>query len=456
MDIGFDTIGNATVIAYDRGPVLVTDPWVSDHAYFGSWGPTHEIPVEQRTAIEKSRFIWFSHGHPDHLNMDSLPICAGKQILLPNHVGGRLEKDLTEQGFAVRVLPDRVWTPLSERVKVLCIADFNQDAVLLIDINGRLVLNSNDAAYCGWEKYAARVARSYPISFRLAISGIGDADMCNYFDEHGQRLAVLPDRESVLLGANIARHTDRMGCKYFVPFSSMHRYQRTDSLWGNAYVGRLPDYARGYASAQSQILPAFIRYDCATDTWRELSPRELPAQVFEPEHFGDHWGDPLAADEFAQVRRYFQAIEQLDTFLDYINIRVGGRDNIVEFKTRGFARGITFEVPRESLLTAVTYEVFDDLLIGNFMKTTLHGQWPLTGLRPEFSAYVGKYADNGKARSLAELEAYFQAYQRRAPLDYLRSRLEQRGINVLRASFSENALPYRLAQKVYRAGRKFL
>ena len=28
MQLGFDTIGNATVIAYDRRPVLATDPWV--------------------------------------------------------------------------------------------------------------------------------------------------------------------------------------------------------------------------------------------------------------------------------------------------------------------------------------------------------------------------------------------------------------------------------------------
>lgn len=454
MDIGFETIGNATVIAYDRGPVLVTDPWVAGSAYFGSWAQTHEIPEEQMAAIQASRFIWFSHGHPDHLNMDSLPVCRDKQILLPNHIGGRLEKDLTEQGFKVQVLPDRVWTPLSERIKVLCIADYNQDAVLLIDINGRLVLNSNDAAYCGWENFVSRVVRSYPISFRLAISGIGDADMCNYFDEQGQRLSVLPNKADVQLGAMIARHTDRMGCKYFVPFSSMHRYQRTDSLWANAYVSDLGDYACGYKSSQSRILPAYLRYDCASDVWEEIAPQALPAEVFEPEHFGDRWSDELSAEDFTQARGYFQAIEHLGTVLDFINLRVGGRDNVIEFKTRGFARGITFEVPRQSLMTAVEYEVFDDLLIGNFMKTTLHGKWPLSGLRPDFSAYVGKYADNGKARTLGELDAYFQAYQRRAPLDYLRSRLEQRGINVLRATFNENALPYRLAQKVYRAGKK--
>jgi len=67
MDIGFDTIGNATVICYDQGPILATDPWVQGSAYFGSWTHSHVIPEEQMTAILRSRFIWFSHGHPDHL-----------------------------------------------------------------------------------------------------------------------------------------------------------------------------------------------------------------------------------------------------------------------------------------------------------------------------------------------------------------------------------------------------
>ena len=35
-------------------------------------------------------------------------------------------------------------------------------------------------------------------------------------------------------------------------------------------------------------------------------------------------------------------------------------------------KGITFELPRNSLVEACKYSIFDDLLIGNFMKTRLH------------------------------------------------------------------------------------
>ena len=54
MRIGFETIGNATVICHDNGPVLVTDPWTDGGAYFGSWTLSHEVPEAQREASRRA------------------------------------------------------------------------------------------------------------------------------------------------------------------------------------------------------------------------------------------------------------------------------------------------------------------------------------------------------------------------------------------------------------------
>jgi len=102
---GFETIGNATLIVYDGSPLLVTDPWISGDAYFGSWGLSHEIPAAQRDAIRRSRYCWLSHAHPDHSSIDSLASLGSMEILLGDHRGGRLKNDLTSMGFTVRVLP---------------------------------------------------------------------------------------------------------------------------------------------------------------------------------------------------------------------------------------------------------------------------------------------------------------------------------------------------------------
>lgn len=118
MDLGFDTIGNATLVCYDRGPVLVTDPWVRGSAYFGSWGLSHAVPEQQLEAIPDSEFVWISHGHPDHLNADSESVFSKKKILLPDHYGGRIARADRGAGREVTILEDRKWHRLSDRIRV--------------------------------------------------------------------------------------------------------------------------------------------------------------------------------------------------------------------------------------------------------------------------------------------------------------------------------------------------
>ena len=159
MELGFETIGNATLICHDRGPLITTDPWIHGSAYFGSWITSHEIPAEQLAHVEACKYLWISHGHPDHLSPESLERLRDKEILLPDHHGGRIAKDLEQAGYRVRVLADGVWTPLSDRVRVLSIADFCQDAILLVDLDGRLIVNSNDASDNGAGPFVRETVR---------------------------------------------------------------------------------------------------------------------------------------------------------------------------------------------------------------------------------------------------------------------------------------------------------
>ena len=67
-------------------------------------------------------------------------------------------------------------------------------------------------------------------------------------------------------------------------------------------------------------------------------------------------------------------------------------------------------------MRAVEWEIFDDLLIGNFMHDHAARPWPSSGLYPGFTPWVTKYADNGRARTDADLRAYFAEYRRRLGL----------------------------------------
>ncbi len=242
VDAGFDTVGNATLICYDQAPILVTDPWVVGSAYFGSWGLSHKMPDEQLEAIKHCEYVWISHGHPDHLNADSESYYFNKKILLPDHVGGRIYKAFKEAGLNVSILEDHKWYQLSDRIRVLCMADYNQDGVLLIDINGRLLVDMNDANWShGWLKSIRKVVKQYDQSFLLRQIGHGDADMINIRNEDGDLVLSRSLIEKQPLDDRMLWLTELFGTKAFIPFSCLHRYQREDSVWANEHLIELDE-----------------------------------------------------------------------------------------------------------------------------------------------------------------------------------------------------------------------
>jgi hypothetical protein len=420
MDLGFEAIGNATLICHDRGPVLVTDPWLSGPAYFGSWRLAHEVPAQQLEHARACRYVWLSHGHPDHLNLPSLELFRDRPILLSDHVGGRIARDLRALGFQVTVLQCGRWVELSPRLRVAAIANFNQDAVLLIDLDGHLLIDANDAGDRGASRFFRREMARFKSTFLACLTGYGDADMINFFDEQGHQIVpAAATREPV--GPKIAGLLAHYGIRHFVPSSSNHCYRRTDSAWANAYTTPAAAHGEGFQSATSICLPSYVSFDLATGRHFGIDPPPTSPALDKPEVFGDDWSTPLERDDVPRLRSYFGRFAHLPTFLGWINLRVGGKDNVIDV-AREHRRGITFCVPRHSLMTAVEWQAFDDLLIGNFVQTTLHGDWwgrqGPEALYPHFTPFVTKLGDNGGAHTGPEIAAYVAEYQRRGFCDF--------------------------------------
>ena len=144
--IGVQTIGNATLVAYDKKPILSTDPWMGgdSYAFFGTWHLPYDIPKNIKEDIIKSEYIWFSHGHPDHLNHDSLSLFKNNKILISDHFGQRIYQDLKEEGFNITILEDRKWINLSSNISIMSIATKIQDSILLLRVNNDVFINLND------------------------------------------------------------------------------------------------------------------------------------------------------------------------------------------------------------------------------------------------------------------------------------------------------------------------
>jgi L-ascorbate metabolism protein UlaG (beta-lactamase superfamily) len=447
--LGAKTIGNATLIAYDDGPVLATDPWFGDEddAFFGSWGLPNEIPATEKTDILRAKYIWFSHGHPDHLNPQSIERLRHSSILLPDHVGARIKKDLEAEGYGVKTLPDGRWVQLSKRIKVFCIADYIQDAVLLVDVGGRLFINMNDSDALARLRLIAKIAGEYRHSYLLRRSGYGDAGMMNFFDTAGNRIEPEP---KTMLGRWLAQYAQRVGAKSVIPFSSFHQFQREDSAWANAFRPTVSAYREGFDESIAEFITPFVWIDCASGEILELDPVELPCTSRKPEECGDSWSDELGADDKRVLAEYFHRKKALHEMVGFLTFSVGGKSHTIDLGGRR-DRGITFEVPRNSLMSAVTHRVFDDLILGGFMKTTPHHKafQPGMDFYQNFGFVVGKYADNGGAETLNELRSYFAEYRKRSGAEWLLYHFIRGGHTLFRHYVRKDSGFYTLAQNVY-------
>ncbi|MGH8228842.1 MAG: hypothetical protein ACREU3_13240 [Steroidobacteraceae bacterium] len=99
-------------------------------------------------------------------------------------------------------------------------------------------------------------------------------------------------------------------------------------------------------------------------------------------------------------------------------------------------------------MAAVRHEIFDDLLIGNFVKATLHGD--VRSLYPHFTPYVAKYGDNGRAFTDAELGAYFQHYRSASGFQGWLDQTRVSSTRKVRMLLASNRGAYLAARRLYR------
>ena len=417
MKINFETIGNATLIVSENNQTLLcTDPWFDEYsAYFGSWSLSHKFPKQQRLKCENSKYIFISHFHPDHLNLASLRHCRKSTVLLAQHFGARVENDLRRVGFNVISLPSRKWINIGEKTKIMIFNNELQDSALLIELTDNrgqksIVLNLNDTGGYGFEKEVASISKQYKNSFYLQLHCWGDADMINLFNENGERIPPAAARKFPV-GKDIKSGMKRFNCNVAIPFSCHHQYQRRDSFWANNFVTPVELMSQGFNNdKQYKLLPAFQNIELKDNKFlaTDLNPDKLIIES--PIHeskFGDDWYSLLSKKQINECRDYFSEISSLFKNYKSISLDVGGVQNEMLQDGKGKAI-IKFKVPRSSLMKAIRREIFDDLLIGNFMKTQIINGNNL--YNPDFTFSVAKYSDNGGVKAEEELKKYFNYY----------------------------------------------
>jgi hypothetical protein len=425
MRFGFETLGNATLAFQEDGrPVLATDPWLMGTCYFGSWGLDRPLTNEELALVQASEYIWISHGHPDHFHVPSLSLLRPDQkILLPDHYSTDIKDYLARRGFSVQVMPYRVWKQLSPGIRVLCLDNENQDAILLIEAGDSLVVDLNDSPLCGDQRFIRDLVRKYDKKRTYAAALCSnDADMFNVVDGSGQRIIDAPEQRKPGMVWALARIVEALGVGAYVSSASQHIYVRQDSVWANPYRVGWSDVVRYWTRPAIPIIEPFIKMNLDTGEYE----RKHPAQTSDVSQItavnsDDDWNAGLTEPEWVTLTRFFHDIEILRPYLDYLDIGVAGETRRIwinpgaRHKTASGLRGIAFHAPARSLMGAVKLGYFDAILIGNFMTTELRN----TTLYPHFSPIVAKLAGASGVKTFKAWRAFRRRYFRRNPIGYL-------------------------------------
>tara|TARA_B100001250_G_scaffold397284_1_gene404232 strand:+ start:4018 stop:5391 length:1374 start_codon:yes stop_codon:yes gene_type:complete len=419
VDLGFETIGNATCTVFDNSiPVLTTDPWINGKPYFGSWNHRFEIPKNQKSNIYKSKYIWISHGHPDHLDLETLRDLKNAQILVPDHFNNRIYNDLTNLGYRLKKINSNADYKLSDNISIKCYSDYYQDSIILIKIKDKdLIVNINDSNLFGIKeivKKEIKILKNYKYKFLLKAIGLHDADMVNFYDNENNFVLDKYLSTEFETGKEWASSLKELGCNMAIPFSSMHKYQRDDSIHINKYIKPLDNHQKSFENTHGELLPPFIIWNSSVKEYKEINPKEIKTTIVKSNVFNDNWNDILDKNDKKIITKYFNEFEILKSYIGIIHFNCGGE--IFSVRLSNIKNEIIFEVPRHSLIKAIRYSIFDDLLIGNFMKTRLLN---LDSLYPKFAPFVTKFYDNGRVKNFDELKDYYKYYKKNSGSSYL-------------------------------------
>jgi hypothetical protein len=370
--------------------------------------------------MKQAEYYWISHGHPDHLHLDSLAaLPKGKKILLPDHYSSEIADHLRSEGFDVTILKYREWLRLSPGVRVMCIDNMNQDGVLLIEAGDSLLVDLNDSPLCGETRFIRKLVRQYKKekTYLFALCAI-DADMFNFVDEKGNSLAGPPDERKRGMIWRTARMAETLGVGSYCVSSSQHIYIRSDSVWANPYRVTWSDIQTHWHRPGIQIVEPYVTVDLDTGAITPNHPAHTSAESqITSQTADDDWSEPLSDEEWQQVEAFMRKFELVRRYVDFVTFTVGGESRQVDInppadRPSSKRRGIEFMVPRKSLMETVTWGFFDDLLIGNFMKTRLIN----TQLYPRFTPLVAKIGGNAKVFTRAEYMRFLGRYFRRNPV----------------------------------------
>src|SRR5947209_6720517 len=195
--------GQACTLIEVAGRKILTDPWLTEGAYFGTWFHTHilaEAGVTLETVPKDIDYIFISHEHEDHLDPEALRhFSPDIPVLICKFSTPKFRRYLEALGRRdIHEVPSGDTVSLGDGVKVTILgtAEYTNDSAILLEGEGCRVLNETDCKL-GYDDLEGIGHHGVDIGFYM-FSGANWYPMLYDYPDDVQRELVRRRRRSLL------------------------------------------------------------------------------------------------------------------------------------------------------------------------------------------------------------------------------------------------------------------
>lgn len=285
---------SSTTVIESNGVKILTDPWLVDGEYYGSW--YHVPPFEfDPSAFDDIDFIYISHIHPDHFSRETLKRLNNRiPVLIHSYEVKFLKRNIESLGYDVWELPNNERTELRDGVHInifaadncnpeLCMKHFGcgrieskygstqVDSLSVIDSDGYTVLNVNDCPF-GLARHCEKEIREQyqSIDFMLVgYAGAGPYPQCfsNLSQEEKQNAAARKRAQFLKQGVDFLQLFQP---RYFMPFAGTYTlggvYAKLNSLRGVPEIDDALAEMNAQVKSQGMLLNTGEYFDLVSET----------------------------------------------------------------------------------------------------------------------------------------------------------------------------------------------
>ncbi len=238
-------IKSATIAVETKGIKILTDPWLVDGEYYGSWYHYPKLEIDQEY-FDSVDYIYISHIHPDHFSRRTLQMLNKNiPVFIHRYESKFLKANIERLGFTVIELEHNKPYDLGKGVTINILAADNCnpelcakfggcavvetkfgstqiDSLAVIDDGEYTVLNTNDCPIDLAEEAVKNLLKRYEkIDYLLVgYAGAGPYPQCFTISEEERNAAAQRKKTQFLTQGE--RFIELVSPKYYMPFAGTY------------------------------------------------------------------------------------------------------------------------------------------------------------------------------------------------------------------------------------------